>query len=117
MSKKAEEAALKAYPKMSCLSEPHGIIPANPRTRNLGDANEENRTAFKLGYEQAQRDIAKALLMKYKEESDKCPDADYDHEYTVAETQQCGRFMMMEDIYEKFCEPVGVTLDDLEEEK
>lgn len=46
-----DEAALKAYPKMSRLSEPHGVIPADNKTHYLGDANEENRDAFKAGAE------------------------------------------------------------------
>lgn len=46
-----DEAALKAYPKMSRLSEPHGVIPADSKTHYLGDANEENRVAFKVGAE------------------------------------------------------------------
>lgn len=44
-----DDAALKAYPKMSRLSEPHGVIPADNETHYLGDANEENRAAFKAG--------------------------------------------------------------------
>lgn len=46
-----DDAALKAYPKMSRLSEPHGVIPADNKTYYLGDANEENRAAFKAGAE------------------------------------------------------------------
>jgi len=46
-----DEAALKAYPKMPRLSEPHGVIPADNETHYLGDANEENRNAFKAGAE------------------------------------------------------------------
>ena len=46
-----DEAALKAYPKMSRLSEPHGVIPADNKTHYLGDANEKNRAAFKAGAE------------------------------------------------------------------
>lgn len=85
--------------------------------QDTADMLKSDFTVFNKCYEQGKKDIAKALLAKYKEEADKCPDADYDHDYTVAETQQYGRFMMMEDIYEEFCEPVGVTLDDLEDEK
>jgi len=44
-----DEVALKAYPKMPRLSEPHGVIPADNKTHYLGDANEENRAAFKTG--------------------------------------------------------------------
>lgn len=44
-----DEAALKAYPKMSRLSEPHRVISADNKTHYLGDANEENRVAFKAG--------------------------------------------------------------------
>ena len=44
-----DEAALEVYPKMSRLSEPHGVIPADNKTHYLGDANEENRAAFKSG--------------------------------------------------------------------
>lgn len=46
-----DEAAIEAYPKMSRLSEPHGVIPADNKTHYLGDANEENRVAFKAGAE------------------------------------------------------------------
>ena len=46
-----DEVALKTYPKMPRLSEPHGVIPADNKTHYLGDANEENRIAFKAGAE------------------------------------------------------------------
>lgn len=46
-----DEAATKAYPKMSRISEPHGVIPADNKSHYLGDANEENRAAFKAGAE------------------------------------------------------------------
>ena len=46
-----DEASLKVYPKMSRLSEPHGVIPADNKTHYLGDANEENRVAFRAGAE------------------------------------------------------------------
>ena len=36
---------------MPRLSEPHGVIPADNKTHYLGDANEENRIAFKAGAE------------------------------------------------------------------
>lgn len=104
MNKRAEERALEAYP-----------VPTHPipyETTSITD----RRRIYLQGYEQAQKDIAKALLAEYKKQLDLCPDADEDDDYSISETQQLGRFMMMEDIYEKFCEPVGVTLDDLEKE-
>lgn len=41
-----EKKALKAYPKMSMISEPHGVIPADTKSRYLGDANEESRKVY-----------------------------------------------------------------------
>lgn len=41
-----EKKALKAYPKMSMMSEPHGVIPADTKSRYLGDANEKARDAY-----------------------------------------------------------------------
>lgn len=37
------------YPKMSRISEPHGIIHADNESHYIGDANEDNRKAFKDG--------------------------------------------------------------------
>ena len=54
---KAEERALKAYPKMSRISEPHGVIPADNKSHYLGDANEEKRESFIKGYHQAEKDL------------------------------------------------------------
>ena len=44
-----DEAALKAYPKMSRVSEPHGIIPADNKSHLLGDGNSEKREGFITG--------------------------------------------------------------------
>lgn len=44
-----EYAALLHYPKMSRVSEPHGVIPADNKSHYLGDANEDNRKAFIVG--------------------------------------------------------------------
>ena len=49
VSEELEEASLLYYPKMSRISEPHGIIPADNQSHYLGDANEDNRKAFKAG--------------------------------------------------------------------
>lgn len=46
-----DEAARKAYPPMSRISEPHGVISADNKSHYLGDVNEENRVAFKTGAE------------------------------------------------------------------
>ena len=54
---KAEDRALEAYPKMSRISEPHGLIPADNQSHYLGDGNEEKREAFLLGYHQAEKDL------------------------------------------------------------
>lgn len=108
---RAEELAKQLYPDPKLEDYDDILVYRTDRDNAL-----MGRSNVRCVYEQAEKDIAKALLAKYKEEADKCPDADYDHDYTVAETQQYGRFMMMEDIYEEFCEPVGVTLDDLEDE-
>ena len=45
----SEYAALLHYPKMSRVSEPHGVIPADNKSHYLGDANEDNRKAFIVG--------------------------------------------------------------------
>ena len=49
VSNDLEYAALLYYPKMSRISEPHGIIPADNKSHYLGDANEDNRKAFIVG--------------------------------------------------------------------
>lgn len=54
---KAEERALEAYPKMSRISEPHNIIPADNKSHYLGDANEEKREGYIKGYHQAEKDL------------------------------------------------------------
>ena len=54
---KAEERALEAYPKMSRVSEPHGLIPADYKSHYLGDGNEEKREGFIVGYHQAEKDL------------------------------------------------------------
>ena len=51
VSEDLEEAALLHYPKMSRISEPHGVIPADNESHYIGDANEDNRKAFKVGAE------------------------------------------------------------------
>jgi CO dehydrogenase nickel-insertion accessory protein CooC1 len=53
---KAEERALEAYPKMSMVSEPHGLIPADNKFHYLGDGNEGKRVAYIKGYHQAEKD-------------------------------------------------------------
>ena len=55
--KSAEERALKAYPKMSRISEHHGVIPADNKSHYLGDANAEKREGFIEGYHQAEKDL------------------------------------------------------------
>ena len=45
------EAALKVYPKMSVVSEPHGVIPADNKTHKLGDGNADKREGFLVGAE------------------------------------------------------------------
>ena len=57
MMSKVEEAAYKVYPKMSRISEPHGVIPADNESHYLGDANEEKREGFIVGYQQAEKDL------------------------------------------------------------
>ena len=54
---KAEEMALKAYPKMSRISEPHEAIPADNQSHYIGDANAEKREGFINGYHQAEKDL------------------------------------------------------------
>ena len=54
---KAEEKALEEYPKMSRITEPHGVIPADNKSHYLGDANEEKRKGFIKGYHQAEKDL------------------------------------------------------------
>ena len=54
---KAEERAYEAYPKMSRISEPHGLIPADNKSHYLGDGNEEKREGFIAGYLQAEKDL------------------------------------------------------------
>jgi len=54
---KAEDRAYEAYPKMSRVSEPHGLIPVDNKSHYLGDGNEEKREGFIVGYHQAERDL------------------------------------------------------------
>lgn len=53
---RAENRAYEAYPKMSRISEPHGVIPADNKSHYLGDGNEEKREGFIVGYHQAEKD-------------------------------------------------------------
>ena len=46
---RAEEQALKAYPKMSRITEPEGTL--------IGDGNAEKREGFVKGYKQAKQDL------------------------------------------------------------
>ena len=69
-----DEAALKAYPKMSRISEPHGVIPADNKTHYLGDANEENRIAFKAGAEWRAEQDAKNINSFQQEQQKKTED-------------------------------------------
>lgn len=57
MEDRASKRALEAYPKMSRVSEPHGLIPADNKSHYLGDANEEKRIGFIEGYLQAEKDL------------------------------------------------------------
>lgn len=54
---KAEKRALEVYPKMSRITEPHGVIPADYKSHYIGDANEEKREGFIAGYHQAEKDL------------------------------------------------------------
>lgn len=54
---KVEDKALEAYPKMSRITEPHGVIPADYESHYIGDANEEKRMGFIEGYHQAEKDL------------------------------------------------------------
>lgn len=53
-----QKKALEVYPKMSRVTEPHGIIPADYKSHYIGDANEEKRIGFIEGYHQAEKDLA-----------------------------------------------------------
>ena len=61
MAKTIKEMAETAYPKMSRVSEPHGIIPADYESHNLGDANEEKREGFITGANVVLKEIEKLL--------------------------------------------------------
>lgn len=52
-----QKKALEVYPKMSRITEPHGIIPADYKSHYIGDANEEKRIGFIEGYHQAEKDL------------------------------------------------------------
>ena len=54
---RAEEQALKFYPKMSRITEPEGTL--------IGDGNAEKREGFVQGYEQAEKDIAEHIKLAY----------------------------------------------------
>lgn len=54
---KAEDRAYEVYPKMSRISEPHGVIPADNNSHYLGDGNKEKREGFIVGYNQAEKDL------------------------------------------------------------
>lgn len=58
---KAEEKALEVYPKISRVSEPHGVIPADSESHYLGDANAERREGFVVGYNQATEEVLEAI--------------------------------------------------------
>lgn len=64
---KAEDRALETYPKMSRISEPHGVISADNELHYLGDANEEKREGFIEGYHQAEKDIKEELSNLFQE--------------------------------------------------
>ena len=56
-----EDKALKAYHKMSRVSEPHGVIPADNETHYLGDGNSEKREGYIKGYIEAIQDTKEWL--------------------------------------------------------
>ena len=56
-----QKKALEVYPKMSRVTEPHGIIPADYKSHYIGDANEEKRIGFIEGYHQAKKDLTLTL--------------------------------------------------------
>ena len=60
--KSIKEKALDIYPKMSRISEPHGIIPACNKSYYLGDANEEKREGFEVGANYVISCIEKEML-------------------------------------------------------
>ena len=88
----AEQKALEAYPKMSRISETHGVIPADNKSHCLGDANEENREAFIKGYDQAMQDLLKDAN-QYMYLSDE-----------IGYAYACGCKKTMQDFFEKACE-------------
>ena len=60
--KSIKEKALDVYPKMSRVSESHGIIPACSKSYYLGDANEEKREGFEAGANYVLEQIDKQLV-------------------------------------------------------
>ena len=68
--KNIKEKALDVYPKMSRISEPHGIIPACNKSHYLGDANEEKREGFETGANYAIDEIEKILPKEDKNLND-----------------------------------------------
>lgn len=64
---KAEDKALEVYPKMSRITEHHGVISADYESHYLGDANEEKREGFIEGYHQAEKDIKEELSKLFQE--------------------------------------------------
>jgi len=79
---KAEERAFEAYPKMSRISEPHGIIPADNESHYIGDANVEKQEGFIEGYHQAEKDLALTwkdikLIWNITDEMDNMPEEEF----------------------------------------
>lgn len=68
----------------------------------------------KEGRKQEKEKFANEIIAEYKRVLDLLPDADKDS-FTTEETIMYGKFMELETLYDKFCEPIGVTLE--EEEK
>ena len=60
--------------------------------------------------------FANEIIAEYKRVWDLLPDADKDS-FTTEETIMYGKFMELETLYDKFCEPIGVTLEEEEKQK
>ena len=92
-----ERAALLHYPKMSRISEPHGIIPADNKSHYLGDANENNRKAFIVGAQwQKEQDAPETKEVNLKEELERLDRILYDLDGVAIAGATC--YLTVEDV-------------------
>lgn len=100
VSEELEEASLLYYPKMSRISETHGIIPADNQSHYLGDANKDNRKAFKAGAEWGKNQAKVEIQAQSMALAHGCP-----KEYTTEDLEEAAElYMLNQDTYNSHVE-------------